>query len=114
MTTRKKKSNKEKEITNTSITPAPSDSSLSDTDLKNFNEFVKKLDIKSNKTNESSIEQLANILKEYTNCYLLIGYNLDKQAIVVSYTDSVQDNNALTELLRQVFFNTVNGEDDSE
>jgi len=52
------------------------------------------------------IEQLQNILKEYMNTYLVLGYTLEGQPFIISYAKTPQDHNSLVEHLRLTFLNT--------
>ena len=106
--TRKKKT-KEGIIAPTPCATSSNKPILDEVELKNFSEFVKKINLKNKKTEQSDIEALNNMLREYTNCYLLLGYNTQKEAIVVSYSNNILDANGLKELLRQVFFDMIEG-----
>ena len=105
--TNKLPKNKKEDITPTPLSTTP----INDVDIKAFKDFVKKLNIATPKTNS---EQLNNILLEYTNCYLLLGYNTDNEAMVLSYTDNILHKNALTELLRKVFFDVAQNDANEE
>ena len=107
--TRKKKISKDVVTTPIPSTDQTDKPKLSDSEMKSFTEFVKKITIKTPKTEHGEIQHLNNILREFTSCYLLMGYNINKEAIVVSFANSQQDSNALTELLRQVFFDMAEG-----
>ena len=87
---------------------------LSDIEMKSFTEFVKKINLKTPKTEQGELEHLNNILKEFTSCYILMGYNVNKEAFVLSFADNQQDSNSLTELLRQVFFDIAEGKEEED
>ena len=112
--TRKKKISKD--VINT---PIPSIAStdkpkLSETEMKSFTDFVKKINLKTPKSEEAEIKHLNNMIKEYTSCYLLLGYNIKHEAFVLSHVNHMQDSNAIDELLRQVFMNNMDGTDGSK
>lgn len=109
--TRKKKISKD--VINTPIPAITSTDKpkLSDNEMKSFTDFVKKINLKTPKSEEAEIKQLNNMIKEYTSCYLLLGYNLKHEAFVLSHVNNMQDSNAIDELLRQVFMNNAEGLD---
>lgn len=94
-------------------TPPIESTTLNKDDLKSFEEFIKKLNV-TKKRDNTDISQLNNILREYTNSYLLIAYNVNNEAIVASMTNNQKDMNALTELLRKVFFDIINNNDNED
>ena len=113
--TRKKKRTESAEAPAPLITPSPKEATqLTDSELKSFNDFVKKIKIASPKEGQQTADQINAMLREYTSCYLLMGYNLENRAMVLSYADNMRDANAITELLRQVFFDASGGPNNDE
>ena len=83
---------------------------LSEAEMKLFNEFVQKIKIKGEKTESERLQPLHNTLMEYTSCYLTLAFDLEGNPIIQSYIKTQKDLNALNDLLRKVFMNMVNNE----
>lgn len=58
---------------------------------------------------EDSIKKIRATLSEYLNSYLFLGYDINRNRIIVRETKNDQDEDSLIEMLRFVFFRIVNG-----
>lgn len=82
---------------------------LKELDLK-ITEEIKKEIQKSRQQNKKSedYENLQKIVTEYLKCFLIIGYDINGQQILIGHANNPQEYNSLVEHLRQTFIRTMN------
>ena len=108
-----KKTKKPKQVQSITPTNLPP---LSDKDREQMELITKELNDKiatmlkteiENKLKKNpDLDHLNAILKEYMNTFLLLGYTLEGEPFILSFSKTPQDYNALVEHLRLTFMNT--------
>jgi len=110
-----KPNDKTSDKTSSNNTP-PDSSELVEIDLK---EIMKKLmnnkAVKEEVTKEAmrridtqqSVDAIKNILSEYFNAYILIGYGIDGRRTILRSANSDQDDDSLFELIRYTFMRVM-------
>ncbi len=58
---------------------------------------------------EESINNVKYILSEFFNSFLVLGYGVDGERIIIKKCDSDKDDDSLIEILRHVFMKTIQG-----
>jgi hypothetical protein len=51
------------------------------------------------------MEHLIHMIEEYMSCYLLIGFSLEDEQVVIHNASNSKDEAAIAELLRNTFLN---------
>jgi hypothetical protein len=89
--------------------PTEQEKIMLDTLVQELNKKIGNI-IEDNQNNKPKrpleLDQLQNLLKEYMNTFLLLGYNIEGEPFVLSYAKNVQDHNSIVEHLRLTFLNT--------
>jgi len=58
------------------------------------------------------VKELVARNSEYLDCFLIIGYDLDGNRIIIKKADSAQQNDSLNESLRYTLYRTLGGDED--
>jgi len=58
------------------------------------------------------LELLSSIITEYMDSFIMLGYNLEGERVVIQHYHKPKDRDAMMEFLKIVFFKYQNGEDD--
>ena len=58
-----------------------------------------------------TLESISSTLEEFLRCFIVIGYNLDHEPILISNAKTQLDADALTTALNKVFFSMGNKDD---
>jgi hypothetical protein len=67
-----------------------------------------KEELADKKNKQKELSHLANIAEEYLSCYMLIGYSLQNEQVVIFNANTPKDESALVDLLRSVFIDLAN------
>lgn len=78
---------------------------------KSIETWLKKTESKKN-IEHRDMELLSSIITEYMDSFIILGYNLEGERIVLQHHRNPKDYDALMELLKTVFFRHQNGGDD--
>ena len=119
--TKKTNSEKKDKVTPPSITPFEQ---LTKEDQENLTKFINSLNLipptaqtqpetieellKENST-EKDFDALAPIILEFMKSFIVIGYSLKGERILITYASNQQQRDALLEQLRLVFLRFMNG-----
>lgn len=89
---------------------------INNLDVK-LNEILKREIIQRQKKQDreaSEYKTLENITTEFLKSFIIIGYTLKGEKIIIGHANSQQENDSLIENLRQTFFNIVGDADMSD
>ncbi len=102
-----------KKLSNTKVNTIDKNNNLSKKDTKLFNEFVKTINIKHSKpqNDDEAYNRLGSIISEFLKNFILIGYGLHGERVVMRHDTCAKDADAVNELLRMTFMKFVNSED---
>ena len=78
---------------------------------KSIETWLKKTESKKN-IGHRDMELLSSIITEYMDSFIIFGYNLEGERVVLQHHRNPKDYDALMELLKMVFFRHQNGGDD--
>ena len=67
-----------------------------------------KEELADNKNKQKELMHLATIAEEYLSCFMLIGYSLQNEQVVIFNASTPKDESALVDLLRSVFLDVAN------
>lgn len=56
---------------------------------------------------QEDVEQVKNFLTEYMNCFILFGYDANKNRVYIRYAANQSDEDALIEALRKIVMNYI-------
>ena len=59
---------------------------------------------------QEAIETLTSIMTEYLESFMLIGYDIDGEPVIIKHTNTTRDENGVIELMRCVFLSFIKGE----
>ena len=76
---------------------------------ESIKEFIHKEAIKRLDT-EEEIKNLTAILTEFFSTFIVLGYGVDGNRIVIKHTKTDRDEDSIVEVLRYVFMRIINGE----
>jgi hypothetical protein len=99
----KKKPSVPKENTSSSVSQEQIKKLLKEVMLKNIEERENEKNI--------SLESLSSTLEEFLRCFIVVGYNLDNEPILISNAKTQLDADALNTALNKLFF-SMGGKDD--
>lgn len=112
---RKKKTKKESFVPSLSSVPEDNDeaslnevrevvfSSINNTELQRALDNWLKKNIKDNKLILRDLKVLKDIITEYLDAYILFGYNLEGERVIVQHFTSPKDRDAVMEFLKTIF-----------
>jgi hypothetical protein len=112
---RKKKTKKESFVPSLSSVPEDNDdaslnevrevvfSSINNTELQRALDSWLKKNIKDNKLILRDLKVLKDIITEYLDAYILFGYNLEGERVIVQHFTSPKDRDAVMEFLKTIF-----------
>jgi hypothetical protein len=69
--------------------------------------LLKKIEERENQSDQE-MEAMISTVQEFLRCFIIIGYNLDQEPVMVTSANSQMDADALYTALAKVFFSTNN------
>jgi hypothetical protein len=69
-----------------------------------------KLPKKMREANIESMTQLKNMVEEYMDCFVIVGYDVNGRRVIVKHTKNDRDEDSLVEQVRYLFYAIMAGQ----
>jgi hypothetical protein len=84
---------------------------LNNIELQKGIDFWLKNNNNKNNLNNRDLNMLASIIQEYLECFVIFGYNLEGERVLIQSYGKAKDRDAIMEFLKIVFFKLNHPED---